>query len=361
MVEISGAGFDVIVLTYIRQAVPSSPDDLLLTLLSDDTFRRWVRTHGQAHRDRWQHWPDEHPEHAETFAQAVRMAGGFDAAPSRRLTDARRRELRRRVATLPTKHSRSVLMVRRLSVAAALVVGLLFVWQAWRGAENSRVLQAEYRTDYAALQTVVLPDSSVVTLNSHSALRFRWPSSDNAPREVWLQGEGYFEVAPRTDDGGHKVKFRVHTDQAAVDVVGTQFNVRTRSGQTEVMLREGVVRLLPHPARSDQPAAGLTLRPGERANISADGDSVARSRVDADAYVAWQEQWLIFNNTPLRDIRAMLAERYNLHLDFAHAPPPDSVRLRGRFPTRDLSLLLTAIGDVTQTTLRQEQNHVYYE
>ena len=44
-------------------------------------------------------------------------------------------------------------------------------------------------------------------------------------REVWLEGEAYFEVEKNLSAA---VKFTVHTNGPDVEVVGTHFNVDSR-------------------------------------------------------------------------------------------------------------------------------------
>ena len=67
---------------------------------------------------------------------------------------------------------------------------------------------------------MVLADGTKVWLNADSKLRF--PVSFTAERrEVYLEGEAYFEVAK---DSEHP--FIVHISRGAIEVLGTGFNVR---------------------------------------------------------------------------------------------------------------------------------------
>src|SRR5882757_3190905 len=67
---------------------------------------------------------------------------------------------------------------------------------------------------------VVLPDQSKVWLNSASSLKYPASFDGLADREVTLTGEAYFEVAKNSAQ-----PFRVHVDEATVDVLGTNFNI----------------------------------------------------------------------------------------------------------------------------------------
>src|SRR5690606_21112694 len=72
---------------------------------------------------------------------------------------------------------------------------------------------------------VVLPDGSKVWLNSASSLRY--PSKfEQHSRAVELDGEAYFDIAPRfsTSDTA-RIPFVVKTRNQKVEVLGTQFNI----------------------------------------------------------------------------------------------------------------------------------------
>ena len=111
-----------------------------------------------------------------------------------------------------------------LAVAAsiALIIGIFF-----------------NKVTYTALPgeqlAVVLPDGSSVDLNAASTLshsRFFW-SQD---RKVDLKGEAFFKVTSGTN-------FTVETETGKIEVLGTQFNVRSRNTQFLVGCYEGKVRV----------------------------------------------------------------------------------------------------------------------
>lgn len=86
---------------------------------------------------------------------------------------------------------------------------------------------------------VILPDGSKVWLNSNSEIRFLPGFMDK--REVYLTGEAYFDVR-KTNDQRH---FYVHTSDIKVQVLGTEFNVKSypEEGLIETTLEEGEIVL----------------------------------------------------------------------------------------------------------------------
>src|SRR5690606_8958967 len=84
-----------------------------------------------------------------------------------------------------------------------------------------------YATDFGEIQTITLPDGSKATLNGNSTLQIseNWEES----REVWLDGEAFFEVKKIPEKSSQPgalrgKKFLVHTHHLAVEVLGTTFN-----------------------------------------------------------------------------------------------------------------------------------------
>lgn len=77
-------------------------------------------------------------------------------------------------------------------------------------------------------QQFTLPDGSRVTLSPHSSIRF--PEHFNLPaREIYLEGEGFFEVVP-----DEKRPFLVHANDMTTKVLGTSFKVRAFQGDNKV-------------------------------------------------------------------------------------------------------------------------------
>lgn len=83
-------------------------------------------------------------------------------------------------------------------------------------------------------EAVVLPDGSQVYLNRHSKISYK---EDFTPRTINLKGEAFFTVVPSQS------AFIVTTPHADVEVLGTEFNVKTTSKQIVVDVKKGVVEL----------------------------------------------------------------------------------------------------------------------
>ena len=150
-----------------------------------------------------------------------------------------------------------------------------------------------------------LPDGSVVHLNAGSELKVPVYFGTES-REVWLRGEGFFEVVHREN-----LIFTVHTDKADISVLGTEFDVRAYTDEKEVMttLVQGVVGV----------SSGGTydrLKPGEQARIAGKGD-VRVAEVDIYPFIAWKNGRMVFENERLEKIMAELQRWYDFELFYA--------------------------------------------
>ena len=96
-----------------------------------------------------------------------------------------------------------------------------------------------------------LADGSVVWLNAGS--RLRYPAAFARPqREVFLEGEAFFEVARDP-----KKPFLIHAGQSTTRVLGTSFSVRSYAREPAV-----VVVVVTVAFSAGQTGQTVTLRPG---------------------------------------------------------------------------------------------------
>lgn len=116
--------------------------------------------------------------------------------------------------------------------AAAAVAGAVLGGGSWLRTHRAPATQA-LATAYGQTRTLQLADGTRITLNGHSTLRYPAAWTPGRPREVWLDGEGYFAVQHQADNQ----RFVVHTTAGFhVEVLGTKFTVSRRRDQGRVVL-----------------------------------------------------------------------------------------------------------------------------
>ncbi|GHE28544.1 FecR family protein [Sphingobacterium griseoflavum] len=155
-----------------------------------------------------------------------------------------------------------------------------------------------------------LDDGTTVMLNAASELVFPTRFA-REKREVFLTGEGFFQVRKQADDRDKMLPFIVHTAAQLIEVVGTSFNVQAyQDANTErTTLLEGTVR-----AQALKTGETKTLHPGQQ--VSLEGGQVSLSSADMEETLAWKEGAFVFNETPIREIVEQLARWYNVEIYF---------------------------------------------
>lgn len=208
---------------------------------------------------------------------------------------------------LSRRHQGSI----RLTVwlAAAVVILLLSLPFTFRFGYNAHpdpapVAWNEVTVPIAQTREVVLPDSTVLTLNAGS--RITWPSEFTGDkREVFLDGE----VLARVSKNPEK-PFIIHSGDVNVCVYGTTFHFKSYRDASivEVMLREGSVGL-EVPVGDNRREVRLT--PGDIVQYNREGGDVTLSKVSPEDFKTFAEdRSFSFINIPLKDIAASLERSF---------------------------------------------------
>ncbi|SDM22423.1 ferric-dicitrate binding protein FerR, regulates iron transport through sigma-19 [Catalinimonas alkaloidigena] len=221
----------------------------------------------------------------------------------------------------------------QLAAAAILLLGLSYL--VWFWVAQQRPLQ--YATGYGEMQRIALPDGSVVVLNASSHLEVPRHWDAEGAREVWLEGEAFFEVAEKPTAHG-KAKFIVHTPDLHVEVLGTKFNVRQRSAGTKVVLNSGKVKL-----DLGTQAAPIYMKPGDMVEYSEPTRQLVRTSVDAKQYSAWVQHKLVLDNRTLGEVAQTIEEIYGYHVVFQEDTLRET-KLGGTLDIDNLDQLVEALA-----------------
>ena len=193
------------------------------------------------------------------------------------------------------------------SAAALIAVGVLV------GKSGGTVISDSFNTicvDAGSKSRIVLADGTQVTMKASSKLRY--PASfGSGPREVWLDGEAYFDVE---HDAEHP--FIVHSCRQSVRVLGTTFNVQAYSNESEntVTLLSGAVGL-DLLDREGELFRSLELHPYEQCHFDKRAGSYRLSELDAyERQVPWDDGVYRFRDQSLAQIAARLQNYYGVRI-----------------------------------------------
>ncbi len=289
-------------------------DNQLAQFITDPSFRRYVLQQEDRDVQYWENWQDIHPDKIELLDRAKAIVQMLDASrtvlPAGEVNkhwEVFQDQLEQSVTeAVPPVKRRISWFFPLLGVAASCLIALA-IWLVPGSLEKLGLEAHVLSTGYGEKQEVVLPDGSLIIMNANSSLTYYTPWDTSKMREVWYTGEGFFEVVHLKAGAGQR--FQVHLDDLRVEVLGTSFNVNNRRNKTQVVLQEGAIELT-HEENSDT----LTMVPGELVEY-ADNELFIKRHVDPDAYSAWTNNRIIFEESSLRSIGEMIVDRYGLNVE----------------------------------------------
>jgi transmembrane sensor len=264
------------------------------------------------------------------------------------------------------------------AVAFAAVVGTAVWWQSHR--------YPLFSTDIGERRSITLADGSTVDLNARSQLRVEF--SDHERRVELLDGQALFQV---TKD--KQRPFIVHSGDATVRAVGTQFDVYRKDSGTTITVLEGRVAVYssaavaPASPTSEPAAAGAAapaqhaptvssvsstasraggegahfpsnaaladpsgagvvfLTAGEQVTVTREAVGTPRPQhADLTAATAWMQRKLIFEGSKLSDVVSEF-NRYNRRQLVIEDPRLADFQISGVYSSTDPSSLLRFLAD----------------
>lgn len=330
--------------------------------LADDRFKNWVLAPSDAENIFWQAWIRQHPEKREMIVQGKEIILQLSQKDDEVSMNAQSARIWLRLDAL-MKATNEVHLAERTShpyiwrkIAAAITLliisGLAYYWIA------SEPQTIEVTTRYSEIKSLVLPDSSVIVLNANSSVAYQDNWSMDKPREIWLEGEAFFEVRnlsgqnhkPTEGVPGHR--FIVHTDDIRVEVLGTQFNINHRRNKSTVVLRTGSVKV-----KSNDQQADILLQPGERTEYSKVSKSFATEIVNPEVYTAWRDNRYMFEDTPVKEIATLLEDNHGMQVTVS-----EEVRERkitARVPSSNVDILLDLLAETLGVQITKQGKEVY--
>ncbi len=214
-----------------------------------------------------------------------------------------------------TKHIALSFLTR---VAAVLALPLLVftIWSLFFQ-ENS-IFDAQDEITWQEIQSpagmrshIVLPDGTHLWLNAGSSMRYSIPFT-HEKRIVELSGEAFLDVAENENS-----PFIVKAENAEVEVLGTQFNVNAwpETNNVDVVVKEGRVKFR---FSSDEGAVKYAdLRANDYLQFSKKDKSVRLENTSVEKYIAWHQNIMILDDTPMTELATMLEKWYGVKVVIA--------------------------------------------
>ena len=152
--------------------------------------------------------------------------------------------------------------------------------------------------------SITLSDGTVVQLNSGSKLVFPAKFA-GAHREVFLKGEGYFEVSKDASK-----PFIVNTDFINVKVLGTHFNISAYENEKSAVavLVEGSVEVYKDKFLNNNHSK---IVPGQACFFTGNDSELHIQDVNVNEYISWKDGYYLLSDQPFGNIIKKIEKYYN--------------------------------------------------
>ncbi|ARK10590.1 FecR domain-containing protein [Fibrella sp. ES10-3-2-2] len=295
--------------------------------LESAAFRTWVRERRREDQVYWQQWLAQYPEKRELYEQAVSTLLAIQGT-EQTLSD---QQVRDKVALMLSEIPQPFSIQNTVSdwtwvrwaVAATLLVSLFFLKQLQQpiidvfrqlgGKREQLADKANWKTvknSTGQPLVILLPDNSSVLLSTGSQLRFH-TTTKYPLREVFLKGEGFFEVAKDPTK-----PFIVYTADLTAKVVGTSFKIRAfeADSSTQVRVKTGKVTV----ASAQVPAKTILLTVNEELRLGSKKTELVKAtrfstKDDPSILIAQQ---FTFSYTPVSAILDKLEDCYFMPIQY---------------------------------------------
>ncbi len=223
-------------------------------------------------------------------------------------------------ATVTEGSSKSILRYL-LPLAAAACLAAFAIFNFGGAGESLKV----HETSIAKTSNITMPDQSIVNLNATSTLSYD-ENNFSKDRKLNLDGEAFFKV-----EKGQR--FVVETKNGSVEVLGTSFNVFSRSGLFEVECLTGKVKVT-----NKSGSESVLLSPNESCQLN--GNKLLKKSTglkDSE----WTKGIYHFEETPLLEVIEELERQFKIAVSMTSEV--ENKKYTGAFEKKNLKDALHAV------------------
>lgn len=255
--------------------------------------------------------------------------------------------------------SRDKGMLQQILKVAAIVLFMalmgVLAYQSWQEPEpvaQNPVLK-EISTSNGERVNLTLSDGSRMLVNSGSEIKLPNTFQPNK-REVYLEGEAYFNVTENPDS-----PFIIHSQNMVTEVLGTSFTVRSypEDNSVRVVVEEGSVSF---GSESGSTSDKVVVTGNEMASYDLTEQKLLTRQVDDMAlYMGWTEGYFKFREKAMEDVAKELERRYDIQVQFEDNEIRD-MKLTANLKSRSMSNVLEVIAMSLEIEYRIEQEDIVY-
>jgi len=207
---------------------------------------------------------------------------------------------------------------------------------------------------YGKTITLTLSDGTRVWVSSGSRLIYP-PSFNRKVREIYLDGEAYFEVASVKNK-----PFIVKTEKMDTRVLGTKFYVQAyaKENKYSTLLLEGKVMLSEKKGKSNHE---VTLKPGQQGYVNQNQNDIRINEVDnPENEISWIHGYFRLENERLDQLLDRIAKYYNVKITLPESLTP--MIISGKLDLKENpETVLNDIAVLANLELTQEEKKYFFK
>jgi len=217
--------------------------------------------------------------------------------------------------------------------AAILILPLLFfaIWSIEK--PNQEITEQEITCPLGLRSQITLPDGSHIWLNSGSTIKYSSPFVGKN-RCVELEGQAFLNVTKNK-----KSPFSIQAGNVKVNVTGTQFDFKSYPDDriAEVTLKEGSINL--SLLSEGVETSHAKMKPGDHFIFNKNTKKAFISNKNIDRYILWKDNMLIFDETPMTEVKKILERWYGVDIEIKNKVV-ESYKFTTTFKNKSLSQVL---------------------
>jgi transmembrane sensor len=317
-------------------------------LLTDEEFIKWVKNPTAENDLFWREWIKGNPDRLNdvNIARNLIQQFNYNKAPE---DDERfnrvlknillEKTLENQKQHSPNKNFATIGFDAWIKVAAVIIFLLTFAFiiriNFSKADVEAPLVNVTKQNPNGQKSTILLPDSTVVVLNSGSSINYP-EKFIGKYRDIELTGEAYFEVSENK-----QCPFRVKTGDLITTALGTSFNVRAFDTESKISVSLNTGKVAINNAK-DQFDESLILNPGEKAVYNLAIQKVTKHKYDKELELSWKDGILVFKQTNLKDFIHTIERWYGVTVDLSGNVEVDC-SINGRFENEILEVVLESL------------------
>ena len=207
-----------------------------------------------------------------------------------------------------------------------------------KGKKAKNLVYNTVNVPYGKRFVLILSDGTKAHLNAGSSLRYPVEFIEDKPRQIFLTGEGFFDVSEDKTS-----PFIINANELNIRVLGTKFNLSAYPEDENIrtVLVEGSVGF--YDSTTDFDETSRRLVPGEMAIWEKELKTIEFRETNTDLFTGWMDGRIIFSHMPFEDIIKKLERNYNVIIQNNYQELND-IRFNASFDTETISQVFEAFN-----------------